>query len=95
MNINWKVRAKNPLFWAGVVAAIAAPMLSGVGVEWSDMTSWATLGQTALKAIGNPVVVVAVVVSLFGILNDPTSKGMSDAASVIDPEASDAKHARQ
>lgn len=79
MSINWKVRAKNPYFWIGVVAAIGAPMLAGVGLEWADMTSWAMLGKTAMSALGNPVVVVAMVVSLFGVINDPTTSGFNDS----------------
>ena len=40
MNINWKVRLKNPVWWAGIAAAIVLPMLATMGLEWSDMTSW-------------------------------------------------------
>ena len=34
MNINWRVRLKNPVFWAQVVVAIAAPILAGLGLQW-------------------------------------------------------------
>ena len=48
MNINWHVRINNPLWWTQVAAAIVMPLVLGMGYEWTDMTSWATLGHTLL-----------------------------------------------
>ena len=57
MNINWKVRIKNPVWWAEVVAAIVLPMLAAVGLSWNDITSWEALLDVLKAAIGNPVTV--------------------------------------
>ena len=38
--INWKVRLKNPVFWAQVAAAVVSPILVGLGLQWEDMTTW-------------------------------------------------------
>lgn len=78
-NINWTVRVNNPMWWAQVVASIVLPLIVGVGMEWSDMTSWATLGDTLLTALGNPVVVVSMLVSLWNTITDPTTKGVGDS----------------
>ena len=79
MNINWKVRIKNPTWWAQVVCAIVLPLVVGTGAQWSDMTSWQTLGATLLAALMNPVVVVAMLVQLWTAVTDPTTAGTSDS----------------
>lgn len=79
MKINWKVRMKNPVFWAQLVTAIVLPILAYLGLQWSDMTSWAALGEILVQAVKNPVILVSVVVSVWGIVNDPTTAGLSDS----------------
>lgn len=83
MNINWKVRIKNPVFWAQVAVAIVAPILAGLGLQWQDMTTWAAFGDALMRAAMNPVIVVSVIVSLWGIINDPTTKGLSDSTQAM------------
>ena len=79
MKINWKVRMKNPVFWAQLATAIVLPILAYLGLQWSDMTSWAALGEILIQAVKNPVILVSVVVSVWGIVNDPTTAGLSDS----------------
>ena len=43
------------------------------------MTSWAAQGHIFVAAVQNPVVVVAVLVSVFNALTDPTTAGVSDS----------------
>jgi phi LC3 family holin len=83
MSINWKVRIKNPVFWAQIAVAIVAQILAGLGLQWQDMTTWADFGDALLKAISSPVIVVSVIVSLWGIINDPTTKGFSDSTQAL------------
>ena len=61
------------------MGAVAAPILAGLGLQWEDMTTWAAFGDALRQAVMNPVIVVSVVVSLWGIINDPTTKGVSDS----------------
>lgn len=79
MKINWTVRLKNPVFWAQVLAAVFLPVLAYFGLQWEDMTSWAAIGEVLLKAVQNPVVVVAALVSLWNAVNDPTTAGFRDS----------------
>lgn len=79
MKINWKVRLKNPVFWANLAAAIFLPMLAALGFQWQDMTSWQAIGNVLLQAVQNPVIVVSVIVSVWNLLNDPTTRGLSDS----------------
>ena len=83
MNINWKVRIKNPVFWAQIIVAIVSPILVGLGLQWADMTTWQALGDALIKAICNPVIVVSVVGSVWAAVTDPTTKGTRDSAQAL------------
>lgn len=82
-NINWSVRVKNPVWWAEVIASIVIPLIVGIGMSWDDMTSWATLGQALVTAVGNPVVVVSMMVSLWNTITDPTTAGVGDSKTAM------------
>jgi len=77
--INWKVRAKNPVFWVQIAVAVVLPILAYMGLGWEDMTSWAALGSIFLEAVKNPVILVSVAVSVWNAVNDPTTKGWGDS----------------
>lgn len=77
--INWKIRVKNPVFWVNIGISIIVPILTYMGLSWNDMTTWATLFNTLLAAVKNPVVVVAVLVSVWNAIIDPTTTGVSDS----------------
>ena len=79
MNINWKVRFRNPVFWVQIAAAVVLPILAYLGLGWEDMTSWAALGGIFLEAVKNPVILASVAVSVWNAVNDPTTKGLSDS----------------
>lgn len=83
MQINLKVRAKNPVFWAQIIVAIISPILVGLGVQWEDMTSWPALLNALYRAILNPVIVVSIIVSVWTAINDPTTYGMSDSTQAM------------
>ena len=80
MKINWKVRLKNPVFWGELAAAILLPILTHMGTNWDAMTTWATLGNMLVSAVQSPVIVVAVAVSVWNAITDPTTAGLSDSA---------------
>lgn len=83
MKINWEVRIKNPVWWAQVAASIVLPLVVGMGATWEDMTSWETLLSTIAAALGNPVVVVTMLASLWAAVTDPTTKGLGDSAQAM------------
>ena len=83
MKINWKVRVKNPVFWVQVAVAIILPILAQLGLEWKDMTTWAALGGVLLESVKNPVIVVAVIVSVWNAIVDPTTAGMGDSSQAL------------
>jgi len=79
MNINWKVRLRNPVWYAEIAAAIILPMAAAVGLGWKDMTSWPALFEVIKAAAENPVTIAAVVVSVWNAVTDPTTKGFGDS----------------
>ena len=83
MKINWIVRFKNPVFIVQLVLAIITPILAYFGLAWEDMTTWASIGVMLLDAVKNPVVVVAVVVSVWNAVTDPTTAGLGDSAQAL------------
>lgn len=86
MKINWKVRAKNPVFWGQLAAAIVLPILTYMGLNWEDMTTWSGLGAAMLEALKNPVMVVSVLISIWNLITDPTTKGLSDSTRALEYE---------
>lgn len=83
MKINWKVRLKNPVWWAEVLAAFLLPVLAAVGLRWEDMTNWNALFEVLKAAVQNPVTVCSVAVSLWNTVTDPTTAGFSDSSRAL------------
>ena len=79
MKINWKVRFKNPQFWLNLAMSVFAIILAHFGLNWSQMTTWSSIGVILLDAVKNPVVVFSVLACIYNALNDPTTKGLSDS----------------
>ena len=77
--LNWKVRIKNPVFWVQAAIAVILPILTYFGLTWEDMTSWAAIGNLLLQAVKNPVVIAAVLASVWNAVNDPTTAGLKDS----------------
>ena len=79
MKINWKVRFRNPVWWAEVAAAVILPMLAAIGLGWEDVTSWAALWNVIKTAFASPVTVAAVLVSVWNTVTDPTTAGICNS----------------
>ncbi|MER2172036.1 MAG: phage holin [Psychrobacillus psychrodurans] len=79
MKINWKVRFKNPLFYAALVLAIVAPIGVSFGVNLEDLTTWPMVWDIAKQAILTPHLVITVFIAVVAFLIDPTTKGLSDS----------------
>lgn len=74
MTVNWKVRIKNVNFWLMIIPAIlllAQLVLDLFGIHMD----FGELGNK-LKAIVNAVFAI---LTLLGIVNDPTTDGLNDS----------------
>lgn len=79
MKINWNVRMKNKNFWLALVPALALLFqafadIFGIKLEF---------GQTIDKVLVFINVLFAFLV-LVGIVNDPTTTGLSDSTRALD-----------
>lgn len=83
MKINWKVRAKNPVWWVQIGMSILTPILAYAGLTASDMTSWEALFDMVLNAVKNPYVLGLVFVSVWNTVNDPTTAGVNDSKQAL------------
>lgn len=76
--INWKVRVKNKNFWLALIPAILLliqTVLTPFGYKWD----FGVLGQQ-LTAIINAVFAV---LSILGVVNDPTTDGFTDSTQAM------------
>lgn len=83
MKINWKVRFKNPMFWAGIIVAVVATVTAQLGLSIDSITTWSQLWLHLKEAVSNPVVVVAVVTAVYNAVIDPTTKGVCDSKDAL------------
>ncbi len=44
--INWKVRMRNPMFWAQILLSVIMPILAYLGLTAEDLNSWSFGGST-------------------------------------------------
>ena len=81
--INWKVRMQSPSWWLGMAGIVASPVLAYLGLAYSDLTTWSSVGNVFVQFVGNPYLIGTVIVAVLGAIGvtaDPTTKGFSDSA---------------
>lgn len=83
MNINWRIRIKNPAFWVSIAIAIVTPILAYFGLTAQDMTSWGAIWDVIVQAVSNPYVILTVAVSVYNAIVDPTSTGVTDSSRAL------------
>lgn len=78
MTINWKVRIKNKNFWLALIPAVLL-MIQTLMVPFGYKWDFGVLGKQ-LTAIVNSVFAV---LSILGVVTDPTTEGVSDSAQAM------------
>lgn len=82
MKINWTVRIKNKAFWVTIIPAVlllAQQICTMFGVELNI----AGVSNQLVSIVGT----VFGILSLIGVVNDPTTSGMSDSKQAMTYEA--------
>lgn len=74
MNINWKVRIKNKNFWISIIPAILL-LIQVVANVFNYQLDLGDLGNKLLAVVN----AVFAVLAILGIVNDPTTAGISDS----------------
>lgn len=76
--MNWKVRLKNKTFWISFIPAVLL-LVQVVAAVFGFQMELGGLGDKLLDVINALFAVLA----LLGIVNDPTTKGVSDSAQAL------------
>ena len=73
MKINWKVRFRNPMFWASVMPAVTACVYTVLG-------AFGIVPALTENMVLNILSAVLTALTTLGVLIDPTTAGFSDSA---------------
>lgn len=73
--LNWKVRIKNKAFWLALVPALLLLIQAGAAVVGVTI-DLGELGNRLLSLVNTAFVLL----SLLGVINDPTTQGLSDSS---------------
>ena len=78
MKINWIIRLKNKTFWLAIIPAVlllvqAVAAVVGIQLDFGDISE-------KLIAVVNAVFVV---LSILGIVTDPTTEGIGDSTRAL------------
>ena len=74
MHINWKVRIKNKNFWIALIPALLL-LIQVVASVFGFTLDLGDLGNKLLAVVNAAFAVL----SILGIVTDPTTKGISDS----------------
>lgn len=72
--INWKIRIKNKNFWIALIPAILL-LIQAVGQVFGYQIDLGDLGNNLLTVVN----ALFVVLSILGIVTDPTTQGITDS----------------
>lgn len=72
MKINWKVRFKNPVFWATMVSAV-------IGFVYSVLGAFGVVPRIGAGQLENWIGMVITALTTLGVLVDPTTSGIKDS----------------
>ena len=74
MKINWKVRIKNKTFWLSIIPAVIL-LVQAVATVFGYTLDLGEVGNNLIGVVN----AVFVVLSIIGVVNGPTTSGISDS----------------
>ena len=82
MKINWKVRIKNKSFWLAIIPAVLL-LVQAVATVFGYTFDFGEIGSKLIDVVNSLFVVLAII----GVVNDPTTSGISDSRQALTYEA--------
>lgn len=76
--MNWKVRIKNKTFWLTMIPAVLL-LVQVVAAVFGYSLDFGDLGNKLLAVVN----AVFALLAILGIVNDPTTAGMTDSAQAL------------
>ena len=80
MKINFKVRAKNPVFWLTVIPAV-------VTLVYTILGAFDVVPSLSQDVVVNIVTAFVSALTTLGVLVDPTTKGVGDSERALEYDA--------
>ena len=74
MSINWKIRIQSLDFWTSLIPAVLL-LIQAIGAPLGLQLDFGELGNQLLAIVN----AVFAVLTILGIVKDPTTKGLSDS----------------
>jgi phi LC3 family holin len=78
MSINWKVRLRNKTFWLSLIPAVLL-LVQVVAAVFGYTLDLGDLGNKLLAVVN----ALFAVLSILGVVTDPTTKGVSDSTQAL------------
>lgn len=72
--INWKVRIKNKNFWLAIIPAVLL-LITQIGAIFGIQIDTALIGEQLAAVVST----VFLILTILGIVTDPTTEGISDS----------------
>ena len=72
--INWRVRIRNKAFWVAIIPSVLV-LIQVVAAVFGYTIDLGELGNKLIAVVN----AVFVVLSILGVVNDPTTSGLSDS----------------
>ena len=72
--INWKVRIKNKNFWLAIIPAVLL-LITQIGAIFGIQIDTALIGDQLAAVVST----VFLILTILGIVTDPTTEGISDS----------------
>lgn len=76
--INWKIRAKNRVFWLALVPAFLL-LIQAVAQVFNISLDFTNLNKDLLNAVN----ALFVVLTILGVVADPTTEGVQDSTRAL------------
>ncbi|MBS7226157.1 MAG: phage holin [Clostridiaceae bacterium] len=81
MSINWRVRLKNKTFWLSLIPAVLL-LVQVIAAVFGYTLDLGELGNKLLAVVN----ALFAVLSVLGVVTDPTTKGVSDSTQALSYE---------
>lgn len=81
MSINWKVRLRNKTFWLSLIPAVLL-LVQVIAAVFGYTLDLGDLGNKLLAVVN----ALFAVLSILGVVTDPTTKGVSDSTQALSYE---------
>lgn len=78
MKINWKVRLRNPVFYAQVSSTFLFSILGYMGLTAETMNTWSSLFEVLKDALSNPYCLLISFMGVYNAIIDPSTRGIGD-----------------